>query len=177
MLSTTASRSSSSTVTANRAISHIHMVNSARRSIPVPEDYDHKSTSPKVLWHDTEAIIQCDASVKGLGATQLQIEQPVAFVLHSLTKAEQNFVCMVVCSRPWMYWLKHSHENTMKRHSFSICADQWPLLPIFNKPIYNAPKQLQWMLLRLQKYIHTRTENNIADMLSHAYLQEQWPTN
>jgi len=38
-----------------------------------------------------EATIQCDASEKGLGATLLQNEQPVAFVSWSLTKAEQNY--------------------------------------------------------------------------------------
>ena len=45
----TTSRSSSSTEAANRAVSHVHMANPTRGSIPVLEDYDHQSSSPKIL--------------------------------------------------------------------------------------------------------------------------------
>lgn len=48
----------------------------------------------------------------------------------------------------------------------------------FSNPIYNAPKRLQRMLLRLQKYTLKVVycpgkELLIADMLSRAYLQEE----
>ena len=46
---TTIGRSSSSTETVNRAINHIHMANSTRRSIPGFENYDHQSSNPKIL--------------------------------------------------------------------------------------------------------------------------------
>ena len=60
----------------------------------------------------------------------------------------------------------------------TIHTDHRPLVPIFTKPIYNAPKRLQRMLLRLQKYslkvqYCPGKEMYIADMLSRAYLQEK----
>ena len=159
------------------------MVNSARRSIPFPEDYDHKSTSTKVLRLDRRSHHTMWCLSKGSGHV-------------TVTNWTAWYVCLALIDQGWaklcMYGclfliidvlIKGSHASTMVRHSFSICTDEWPLLPIFNKPICNAPKRLQWMLPRLQKYIRTeflvlsRTENNIADILSHAYLQEQSPTN
>ena len=57
-------------------------------------------------------------------------------------------------------------------------TDHRPLVPIFSKPIHNAPKRLQRMLLRLQKYALKLCycpgkEMYVADMLSQAYLHEQ----
>ena len=51
-----------------------------------------------------------------------------------------------------------------------------PLETIFSKPLHTAPKRLQRMLLRLQRYdLHVSyqrgTEMHIADMLSRAYLK------
>ena len=142
------------------------------------------TTAPVLKFYDVKAetTIQCDASEKGLGATLLQNEQPVAFVSRSLTKAEQNYAqiekeCLAIvfaCERFNQYI--HGREQT------TILTDHRPLVPIFNKPIYNAPKRLQRMLLRLQKYTLTvwycpgGHKMYIADMLSWAYLQEQAPT-
>ena len=49
-----------------------------------------------------------------------------------------------------------------------------PLVPIFQKPLHAAPKRLQRMLLRLQKYnLHVQylpgSKMLIADTLSRAY--------
>jgi len=119
------------------------MANPAKRSIPVPEGYDRKSTSLKVYDMKTEATLHCDTSEKGLGATLLQNEQPVAFVSCSLTKAEQNYTqiekeCLAIlfaceCFDQYI----HGWEQT------TVFTDHRPLVPTFNKPIYNAPKQLQ----------------------------------
>jgi len=105
---TTISKSISSSETVNRAVSHIHMANSTRRSIlamiikaPVLKFYDVKA----------EVTIQCDTSEKGLGATLLQNKQLVAFVSQSLTTAEQNYAqiekeCLAIvfaCERFYQY--------------------------------------------------------------------------
>lgn len=136
--------------------------------------------APVLKFYDVtaEATIQCDASEKGLGATLLQTDQPVAFVSRSLTKAEQNYAqiekeCLAIvfaCERFNQYI--HGREQT------TVHTDHRPLVPIFNKPVFNAPKRLQRMLLRLQKYTLTvqycpGRKMHIADMLSRAYLQEQ----
>jgi len=111
----------------------------------------------------------------------LQNEQRVAFVSWSLTTVEQNYAqiekeCLAIvfackCFNQYI----HGREQTM------VHTDHRPLVPIFNKPIYNAPKRLQRMLLRLQKYTITvqycpGRKMYIGDILSHAYLQEQTPT-
>ena len=135
---------------------------------------------PVLKFYDLneEATIQCDASEKGLGATLLQKGQPVALISRSLTKAEQNYAqiekeCLSIvfaCERFNQYI--HGRELTF------IQTDHRPLVPIFSKPIFNAPKRLQRMLLRLQKYTLTvqycpGKEMYIADMLSRAYLHEK----
>ena len=55
-------------------------------------------------------------------------------------------------------------------------TDHKPLVLIFQKSLHSAPKRLQRMLLRLQKYnLHVKylpgSQMYIADMLSRAYLQ------
>ena len=136
--------------------------------VPVLKFYDLKE----------EATIQRNASEKGLGATLLQKGQPVAFISRSLTKAEQNYAqiekeCLAIvfaCERFNQYI--HGRDQTV------VQTDHRPLVPIFSKPIYNAPKRLQRMLLRLQKYTLMvlycpGKEMFIADMLSRAYLHEE----
>ena len=63
-------------------------------------------------------------------------------------------------------------------HSRQLTTDHRPLIPIFTKLIYDAPKRLQRMLLRLQKYFLKvqycpDKEMFIADMLIHVYLNEK----
>ena len=57
-----------------------------------------------------------------------------------------------------------------------VQSDHKPLETIFSKPLHTAPKRVQRMLLRLQRYdLHESyqrgTEMHIADMLSQAYLE------
>ena len=62
------------------------------------------------------------------------------------------------------------------RELTTVETDHKPLVPIFQKSIHSAPKRLQRMLLRLQRYNLNVTylpgsQMYIADMLSRAYLQ------
>ena len=62
------------------------------------------------------------------------------------------------------------------RKMITVNTDHKPLVPIFTKPIHTAPKWLQRMLLRLQKYklrgqYLPGSQMYIADMLSRAYLK------
>ena len=136
------------------------------------------TTAPVLKYYDaaSETTIQCDASESGLGATLLQNGQPVAFASRSLSTAERNYVqiekeCLAIvfaCSRFNQYL--HGRELT------TVESDHKPLVPIFQKSLHSAPKRLQRMLLRLQKYnLHVKylpgSQMYIADMLSRAYLQ------
>ena len=95
--------------------------------------------------------LQCDASESGLGYSLLQKHQPVAYGAHGLTAAEKNYaqiekemLAMVAgCEKIDQYIYGHKIHNE---------ADHKPLVSITKKPIYSAPKHLQRMFLRLQKY-------------------------
>ena len=88
---------------------------------------------PVLKFYDLEeeATIQCDASEKGLGATLLQKGQPVSFISHSLTKAEQNYTqikkeCLAIvfaCER--FNQCIHGLDQTV------VQTDHRPLVPIF----------------------------------------------
>ena len=60
----------------------------------------------------------------------------------------------------------------------TVHTDHKPLVPIFSKSIFNAPKWSQRMILRLQKYnlvvkYCPGSQMYIADMLNRAYLKDQ----
>ena len=136
------------------------------------------SSAPLLKYYDvaSETIIQCDASESGLGTTLLQEGQLVAFASRSLSTVELQYAqiekeCLAIafaCSRFYQYL--YGKELT------TVETDHKPLVPIFQKSIYSAPKRQQKMLLRLQKHNLNVThlpgsQMYVADMLSRAYLQ------
>ena len=101
--------------------------------VPVLRFYDIKE----------EATIQCDASEKGLGAMLLQQGQPVAFISRSLTKTEQNYAQIEKECLAIVFACEHFNQYIHGREQTVVHSDHRPLVHIFNKPIYNAPKRLQ----------------------------------
>lgn len=133
------------------------------------------SRQPVLKYYNVheEVTIQCDASEVGLGATLLQNGQPVAYASRALSKTEQCYAqiekeCLAIvfaCER-------FDHYIYGKDH-ITVQSDHKPLEIIFKKSLLSAPKRLQRMLLRLQKYnldvVYTRgKELYIADTLSRA---------
>ena len=100
-----------------------------------------------------DVTIQCDASEKGgLGATLLQKGQPVTFASRALNKTEQTYAqiekeCMAI-----LFACERFNQYLHGRETITVSTDHKPLVPIFTKSIFKAPKQLQRMILRLQKY-------------------------
>lgn len=141
------------------------------------------ATAPVLRYYDVteEVTIQCDASQKGLGATLLQQGQPVAFASRSLSKVEQQYAQIEKECLAIVFACERFNQYLHGRDCITVDTDHKPLVPIFTKPIYNAPKRLQRMLMRLQKY-YLRVQycpgNKmfIADMLSRAYLTDSTPT-
>ena len=136
--------------------------------------------APVLKFYDVrdEATIQCDASEKGLGETLLQHGQPVCFASRSLSKAEQNYAQIEKECLAIVFACERFNQYIHGRKLTTVHTDHKPLVPIFTKPIYNAPKRLQRMLLRLQKYTLNvlycpGKEMHIADMLSWAYIHDQ----
>jgi len=126
--------------------------------------------------HD-EVTIQCDASEKGLGATLMQNGQPIAFASRALSGIEQAYAQIEKECMSILFACERFDQYLHRRNLVSVTTDHKPLVPIFTKPIFGAPKRLQQMLLRLQKYrlqvkFCPGNKMYIADMLSRAYLTD-----
>ena len=136
-------------------------------------------TTPVLHYYnlEEEVTIQCDASQSGLGAALSQNGQPVAYASRALTEAETRYsqiekellVIVFACERfePYVY----GHVKV------KVDSDHKSLEYIFQKPLHSAPKRLQRMLLRLQKYslsvVYKKgKEMFLADTLSRVYLPE-----
>ena len=126
-----------------------------------------------------EITLQCDASDGGLGYALLQQGQPVAFGACGLTLAEKKYVQIekemlaIVCGC-------EKFDQYVYGHRVTIETDHKPLVSISQKPIHTAPKRLQQMLLRLQRYDLHITYNKglemfLADALSRAYPKNSVP--
>ena len=121
-----------------------------------------------------ELEIQCDASMKGLGGALLQNRKPIAYASRALTETEQRYANIEREMLAIVFSLEKFHQYTYGRH-VKIQSDHKPLEPILKKPLAHAPRRLQGMMLRLQKYdyeVHYECSENLhlANTLSQAYL-------
>ena len=134
------------------------------------------SNAPVVRYYDPKlpVTLQVDSSDYGMGAALLQQGQPVAFASSTFTSAEKNNLaqiekeCLAIvhAMSRWDQWL-YGHPNIL------VETDHKPLETIFKHAILKAPKRLQKMLLKLQRYSFTVTYRKgstmyLADTLSRA---------
>ena len=116
-----------------------------------------------------------------IGAALLQNGQPVAYASRALTGAETRYAqiekellaIVFACERfePYVYGRDDGRDIV------HVETDHEPLEPIFVKELNAAPKRLQQMLLRLQKYnlcvaCKKGPDMYLADTLSRAFLPE-----
>ena len=137
-------------------------------------------STPVLKFYDVteEVTLQYDASDKGLGAALLQNGQPVVFASRALSRTEQSYAQIEKECLAILFAAERFDQYLLGREMVTINTDHKPLVPIFSKSLFNAPKRLQRMILRLQKYnlvvrYRPRSQMYIADMLSRAYLKEQ----
>ena len=97
-------------------------------------------------------MLQCDASDTGLGATLLQNGQPVAYASRYLTDTERNYTQIEKELLTIVFGAGKFNRYTYGRKVF-VESDHKLLEVIYQKPLVAAPKRLQRMLLRLQKYV------------------------
>ena len=114
--------------------------------------------------------IQCDASMKGLGAFLLQEGHPIMSVSRSLTKAEKNDVALELECLAIVFACQKFHHYIYGKHKL-VETDHKPLEVITKKSILAAPRRLQRMLLQLQWYdleiiYRPGKQQWIADILS-----------
>ena len=124
-----------------------------------------------------KVTIQCDASQHGLGAVLLQGGQPVAYGSRALTPTGENYAQIEKELLAIVFACEKFDAYIYGRDSVRVQTDYKPLESIFRKELCVAPKRLQRILLRLQKYdLHVTYLKGelmlIADTLSRAHLPE-----
>ena len=105
----------------------------------------------------------------------MQNGQPLGYASRSMTFAEQNYGQMEKELLAIVFGVE-SFEQYVKEKPFKIEIDHKPLESIFKKSLISAPKRLQRMMLRLQRYdlkvtYKKGTKMYLTDTLSGAYTQ------
>ena len=109
------------------------------------------------------------------GAALLQNGQPVAFASRTLSATERGYAQIEKEYLAIVFSCERFHQYIFGREVVAVQTDHKPLESIFTKPLTAAPKRLQGMLLRLQKFslavgYKRGTEMWLADTLSRAPL-------
>lgn len=132
--------------------------------------------APILRFYDPEKplTIQCDASEKGLGAALLQEGQPLCFASRALTDTETRYAQIEKEMLAIVFAVEKFHQYTFAR-PVNVQSDHKPLESILKKPLFAAPRRLQGMMMRLQRYNVevTYTKGSLlylADTLSRAFL-------
>ena len=128
---------------------------------PVLKFFDPKSEN---------VVLQCDASEFGLGACLMQDNQPVQYASRALTQTERNYAQIEKEMLAIVFGLERFERFVYGQHCL-VESDHKPLEAIHKKSLLSAPKRIQRMLLRTQKFEYTvqykkGTEMYIADTLS-----------
>ena len=134
------------------------------------------STTPVLKYFDPGAMptLHFDASMHGLGACLMQDGHPVAYASRSLTATEVQYAQIEKELLVIVFGME-KFETYLYGRKVLVESDHKPLEAIFKKSLLNAPKRLQRMLLRLQRYefevsYKKGTSLLMADPLSRAYL-------
>ena len=135
--------------------------------------------APVLKFYDVnrEVTIESDASLSGLGASLLQEGQPVAFASRALTPAEGRYAQIEKELLSVVFACERFDTYLYGRDVVHVKTDHQPLEAIFKKDLGSAPKRLQRMLLRLQRYnLDVKYQKGslmvMSDPLSRAYLDE-----
>ncbi len=134
---------------------------------PILKYFDAESNTTK---------LQADASEAGLGACLMQEGQPVQYASRALSDTEKGYAQIEKEMLAIVFGLERFERYVYGRHVV-VETDHQPLVTIHRKSLLSAPKRLQRMLLRTQKYDYEveykkGKEMYLADTLSRAYLQE-----
>ena len=131
-----------------------------------------KALLRSLRYHDQSKLVtlQCDASLKGLGACIIQDGKPIAFTSKSLTNTETHYANIERELLTIIYDCEKFHMYLYGR-TFIMEMDHKPLKMISLKNLTVAPACLQRMLLCLHQYDLVITyrpgkERLLADALS-----------
>ena len=144
------------------------------------DDIKKLVSSPPLLKYyepDKSLILQCDASEKGLGASLLQDGKPIAYASRALTTTETNYAQIEKELLAIVFGVERFHQYTYGRKVI-VDSDHKPLETIFGRPLASAPRRLQKMFMRLQRYdiniqYKKGSEMYLADTLSRHFSDEE----
>ena len=95
--------------------------------------------------------VQCDSSQAGLGAALMHGGHPTAYASRVLTETESRYI-QIEKEMLAIVFAMEKFNNYMFGGKTVVFSDHKPLESILKKPLHHAPKRLQGMIIRLQKY-------------------------
>ena len=109
--------------------------------------------APLIIYFnpDKELVLQVDSSKDGLGAALLPDEKPIEYASRAPTSAEQNWAQIEKETLAVVFGLEHFDQYTCSR-KVVIENDHKPLAAILKKPLSQAPKRPQALILWLHRY-------------------------
>ena len=118
--------------------------------------------------------VQCDSSQADLGAALMQGGHPIAYASRALTETESRYARIEKEVLAIVFAMEKFNDYTFSRKTV-VFSDHKPLESILKKPLHRAPKRLQGMIIRLQKYdLEVKYEKGnkmfLAETLSRAFL-------
>ena len=119
-------------------------------------------------------IIQADSSKHGIGAVLLQEGRPIEYASTALTPSERNWAQIEKEALAVLYGLERFDKYVYGR-AVTVQNDHKPLAAILREPLTMAPKRLQDIMMRYNRYdvnfvFVKGTSLPIADTLSRAHL-------
>lgn len=140
------------------------------------------STRPVLKYYDERkpVTIQADASSYALGCALLQEGQPVAYASKTMTASQRNYAQIEKETLAILFACRRFDQYLCGKSDTTVITDHRPLLAIFGRPLIQAPKRLQSMLMYLQRYklrleYRKGTEMYIADFLSRIDNEDKLP--
>ncbi|XP_014675268.1 PREDICTED: uncharacterized protein K02A2.6-like [Priapulus caudatus] len=135
--------------------------------------------APCLAYFDVskEVVIQVDSSQHGLGAVLLQDGRPIEYASRALTPSEQKWAQIEKEALAVLFGLERFDQYTYGR-PVKVENDHKPLASILKKPLSMAPKRLQDIMMRYNRYdvefVFIKGVNLVlADTLSRAHLDSQ----
>jgi hypothetical protein len=137
------------------------------------------TNAPTLGYFDARKPIVCqsDASQAGLGAVILQDGRPIEYASRAMTRTEQQSYAQIEKELLAILFAMERFDSYVYAHSdVTVETDHKPLIAISKKCLSAAPKRLQRMLLRLQRYnyklvFRPGSQMVLPDTLSRAYPQ------
>lgn len=133
------------------------------------------TTPPVLAYYDPRkpTVLQADCSETACAAVLMQDGRPIEFASRALTKAEQSWAQVEKEQLALLFGLERFHTYCYCNPDLTLETDHKALVNISKKALSSAPKRLQRMLLRMQRYSYKLSfkpgaQLILADTLSRA---------